>query len=136
MMEKALIIIIFMYAASFSIYGAQYVVGDVFGITLKSYEGVALKSYLLDFFNEGSINTVTENIQTANFTGNTTYYNKIETFTTAAAYIAWELVTLLTGLYIFNFIYLMGIPLIFVVPIVILYLFILSRAIIGYIRGI
>ena len=136
MMEKALIIILFMYSTSFAIYGGQYVIGDVFNVTLTSYDGTPLKSYLLDFFEEGTLNTVTGNIVNGTYVDNGTSYSRILDFSIAAAYIAWELVTLLTGLYIFNFIYLMGVPLIFVTPIVILYLILLARAIIGYIRGI
>lgn len=136
MIEKALVIIIFMYAVSFSVYGAQYVLGDVFGVTLVSYQGTVLKPYITTFLNEDQINTVTSNIVTSNYTANSTAFDKIETFSVAAAYVAWELVSLLSGTYIFNFIYLMGVPQIFVVPVVVLYLILLARAIIGYIRGV
>ena len=90
MIDKALMIIIFMYTLSFSILGVQYSVGDTFGITL----------------------------------------------TNLAAFVAWELITLMTGTYIFYIMYLFGVPLIFVLGMTILYGFLLARAIIGYVRGI
>ena len=136
MIEKALIIIIFMYAVSFAVLGGQYVLGDVFNVTLTNYEGTPVKSYILDFVEDGTINTVTANIVNGTYVDNGTAYDRILDFSTSAAYIAWELVQLLSGVYIFNFIYLMGVPLIFVTPLVILYLVVLGRAIIGYIRGI
>ena len=130
-------VIIFMYAMSVSILGAQYVIADVFDITLVSpISGVPVESHIVGFVDEDNINTISENIVTGNFTTNSTYYNKVETFTTAAAYVAWELITLLSGTYIFNFMYLMGVPAFFVAAFVILYLILLARTIIGLVRGI
>ena len=136
MMEKALMIIMFMYAVSFSTMAGQYVIADVMGITLTNFEGDPIESHILTFVDEGSFNTQTQKIQNGTFNDNTTYYDKVETFTTAAASVAWELVTLLSGTYIFNFLYLMGVPAYFVSIFVILYVLLLARAIIGYIRGI
>ena len=101
-----------------------------------SPDNISLEPNILTIIDEDTINTTTENIVTANFTTNSTFYDEVETFTTAAAFVAWELVTLLSGTYIFNFLYLMGIPIIFVTFFVILYLALLARAIIGYVRGI
>lgn len=136
MIEKALIVIIFMYATSMSILGAQYVLADAFGWTLTNFDGEPIESHLVGFVNEDELNTRTSNVAAANFTGNTTYYDRIETFTTSAAYVAWELITLLTGTYIFNIMWLMGVPIHFVLIFVTLYILLLARAIIGYIRGI
>ena len=136
MIEKALMIIIFMYCVSFSIAGGQYVLADIFGITLVNFEGVPIQSHIVGLLNQGQLNTVQENIVAGNFTANSTFYDKIETFTTAAAYVAWELILLLSGTYIFNFMYLMGVPLYFVAAFVLLYGILLARAIIGYVRGI
>lgn len=145
-MESALKIMMFMWAVSFSLLGGQYIIGDVYGITLQNtwtdFDGdgaadnIAIKSHLLTIIDEDTINTTTQNIVTANFTTNSTYYDKVETFTTGAAFVAWELVTLLSGTYIFNLLYLMGLPEIFIAFFVILYLALLARAIIGYVRGI
>lgn len=129
-------VIMFMYAVSFSTMAGQYVIGDVLGVTLTSWDGVEIESKILTFVDEDSFNTQTQKIQNGTFNDNTTYYDKVETFTTAAAAVAWELVTLLSGTYIFNFLYLMGVPAYFVAIFVILYVLLLARAIIGYIRGI
>ncbi len=48
----------------------------------------------------------------------------------------WELIQLLTGTYIFGFLYLLGVPLIFVTILVVVYFALLARAIVGYIRGV
>jgi hypothetical protein len=136
LIEKALIVIIFMYAISMSILGAQLILADAFNITLTNFEGTPIESHIVGFINEEELNQRTANIASANFTGNTTYYDKIETFTTSAAYVAWELITLLTGTYIFQIMALMGVPIHFVLIFVTLYILLLARAIIGYIRGI
>ena len=47
----------------------------------------------------------------------------------------WELAQLLSGTYIFGFLYLLGVPVIFVTILVIIYLALLARAIVGYLRG-
>ena len=129
-------VILFMYSVSFAVLGGQYVVADVFGVTLVNMNGEPIQSHIISFINTDSLNTQTAKIVAADFTENTTYYNKIETFTTGAAYVAWELITILTGTYIFNFMYLMGVPLYFVAGFVFLYGILLARAIIGYVRGI
>ena len=149
MIDKALIIIIFMYAVSFSILGVQYELGDRFNVTLVTIidvydsngniiipSGTAIESSLLSTINEGELNQRAVNIVQANFTTNSTFYDKVETFTTGAAFVAWELVTLLSGTYIFNIMYLLGVPLHFVIGLLAIYLFLLARAIIGYVRGI
>lgn len=136
MIEKSLIIIFTIYAISFSALGFQYVVGDVFGFTITSFEGKVIRSEILDWIDEAGLNQVSRNIVTANFTENTTAFNKVIDSTIAAAYVGWELVTLMTGTYVFNLLYLLGIPPIFIAGMVILYIFLLGRTIIGYIRGI
>ncbi len=125
-----------MYAASLSIMGVQYVIADVFHVELTNLDGVPITSSIVGFIGQNEFNQRMINIVQANFTSNSTFYSKIETFTTGAAFVAWELVTLLTGTYIFNFLYLMGVPLIFVMAFLMLYLFLLARAILGYVRGV
>ena len=136
MMEKPLHVMLFLWCISFSLLGAQYVIGDVFGITLTNSSGVPIKAHILTLIDEDTLNETTENIVNANFTTNSTYYDRVETFTTAAAFVAWELVLLLSGTYIFNLLFLLEVPLIFTAFFVILYLALLARAIIGYVRGI
>lgn len=137
MIDSALIVMIVMYCLSISILGAQYVLGDVFYITLTNFDGVPVESHLLTIINQDEINERSGNIIEANYTGNSTYYNRVETFNTAAAYAAWEGLTLLTGTYIFNFLFLMGVPSVFVYLMVVLYGgFLIVRAVIGYVRGV
>lgn len=136
MIDKALMIIIFMYAVGFSMLGIQYTLADTFGITMTNMEGTPIKSALHGFIKDDEINERTQNIVSANFQGNSTYYDKVETFTTGAAFVAWELVTLMTGTYIFYIMFLFGVPEIFVLVFVTLYVLLLARAIIGYVRGI
>ena len=136
MIDKALMIIIFMYAAGFSIVGIQFTLGDVFGITLTNAEGVPIDSALRGFIKQDELNIRSANIISANFTENTTFYSKIETFTTGAAFVAWELITLMTGTYIFYIMILFGIDEIFVIAFLALYIMLLARTIVGYIRGI
>ena len=136
MIEKALIIIIVIYSISFSALGFQYIIGDVFGFTITSLDGTEVRSHILDWIDEDNLNTVTENIITANFTQNTSAFDKVIDSTIAAAFVGWELVTLMSGTYVFNLLYLLGVPPIFIAGMVILYIFLLGRTVIGYIRGI
>jgi len=125
-----------MYAAGFSIVGIQFTLGDVFGITLTNAEGVPIDSALRGFIKQDELNIRSANIISANFIENTTFYSKIETFTTGAAFVAWELITLMTGTYIFYIMILFGIDEIFVIAFLALYIMLLARTIVGYIRGI
>ena len=43
MIDKALMIIIFMYSLSFSMLGIQYTVGDTFGVPLTNLAGTPVK---------------------------------------------------------------------------------------------
>ena len=88
MIDKALMIIIFMYAVGFSMLGIQYTLADTFGITMTNMEGTPIKSALHGFIKDDEINERTQNIVSANFQGNSTYFDKVETFTTGAAFVA------------------------------------------------
>ena len=136
MIESALQIMLCMWAVSFSVFGFQVVLADVAGTELTNYEGEPIRSHLSDLLRQKEFNQVTENVVTANYQDNTTRYDKVETYPIAAAYVAWELVQLLSGTYIFAFLVLMGEPPIFVTILVVLYFALLARAIVGYIRGV
>lgn len=125
-----------MYAVGFSIVGIQFTLADVFNITLTNTEGVPIDSALRGFIKQDELNLRSAAIVSANFTGNTTFYDRIETFTTGAAFVAWELITLMTGTYVFYIMILFGIDEIFVIGFLALYIILLARAIIGYVRGI
>lgn len=136
MIEKSLIIIIFMYCASFGLLTFQYVIGDVFHVYYTNQDGQVLSNtQIITWLNNDTINQIVGTTVTGDYSANTTFYNKIETFTTAAAFVAWNLVTILTGTYVFNILQFMGLPQIFVVGIVFIYILFLIRAIVGYVRG-
>lgn len=137
MIEKALMIMIFMYCVSFSLLAGQYFIGDVLGITLTSWSGTPIKSAVLDYINQDQLNEVTQAIAQVNNTRNSTLDAVTESFELGLT-IGFELLTLLTGTYIFNLLYLMIGPdsLIFIAGLVAVYAILLGRAIIAYLRGV
>lgn len=130
MMEKALVVMIFLYAPGFSLLAGQYVIGDVYNITLVSpVTGQPIKSSLLSFINLSNVNTIEQNVTS-------TTRGSVVTNINSFLGMVWELVLLLTGTYIFNILYLLGVPAIAIVGMVAIYFFLLIRAYFGYIRGI
>ncbi len=130
MIEKSLYIMIFMYSISFSILGAQFIVGDIMGVTMTDINGDPLKSSILTTIQVDQLNTSAQNVIGTNQT------SIVSDPITAAAGIAWELILLMTGTYVFQIAYLLGIPSILVAGMVLLYIILLMRTIIAYLRGI
>ncbi len=131
MIEKSLVIIIFMYATSFAALGMQYTLADSFGINLVGPNGDDISSEVLDFVRIGDINTRTGAFTDANQT-----QMGLEPIVSAAGLVV-EIFLLLTGTYIFNLLfYLIGIPPIWIAGFVVLYFFLLMRTIVAYLRGI
>jgi len=130
MIEKSLYIMIFMYATSFSILGVQFVIGDVMGVEMTDINGDPLKSSILTTIQVDQLNTSAQNVIGTNQTAVT------QDPITAAAGIAWELILLMTGTYVFQIAYLLGIPSIIVAGMVLLYIILLMRTIIAYLRGV
>lgn len=130
MIEKALIIIIFMYSMSFSMLGVQYILGDTFGITMTSMTGVPLKSNLLSITDIDTLN-----ILGANVTGTNATVIRTDPIT-AAAEMAYEVFLLITGTYIFNMLLLFDVPVVFVAGLILIYVMLMMRAVIGYLRGV
>jgi hypothetical protein len=130
MIEKSLYIMIFMYSISFSILGAQFIVGDVMGVEMTDINGDPLKSSILTTIQVDQLNTSAQNVIGTNQT------SIVSDPITAAAGIAWELILLMTGTYVFQIAYLLGIPSILVAGMVLLYIILLMRTIIAYLRGI
>ena len=108
----------------------QYMYADVLGTDIKNFEGVVMKSELLEYVDTGAINTDTSNIVGTNST--TVVNNPV----TAAAGIAWEIIQLMSGTYIFGVLVLFGVPSIIVAGMTILYVILLAFTIVSYIRGI
>ena len=124
-----------MYCVSFSLLAGQYVVGDVYGVTLRAPNGEPIKSGILEFINIENVNEVTAAIANVNDTRNSTLDAVTQSFELGLT-IGFELLLLMTGTYIFNFLYLMGVPAIMIIPIVAIYAILLGRAIIAYLRGV
>ncbi len=130
MIEKALIVIIFMYSMSFSMIGTQYILGDQFGITMTSMSGVPIKSNLLSITDIDTLNIIGANVTGTNAT--TIRTNPV----VAAAEIAYELFLLITGTYIFNMLLLFDVPVVFVAGLILIYVLLMIRAVVGYLRGV
>ena len=131
MIEKSLVIIIFMYASSFALLGMQYTIADSFGLNLVGADGADISSEVVDFIRIGEINTRTGAFTNANQT-----QMGLEPIVAAAGLVV-EIFLLLTGTYIFNVLfYVLGIPPIWIAGFVILYFFLLMRTIVAYLRGI
>lgn len=144
MLDKALYIMLFMWIATFGLLGIQWMMGDIMGqeLTIRcsdsvlmdcdSIYGEPMKPYLLSWSSEASINTVTDRASEGNYSG----VDKFVSFAITAAYVAWDLISLVSGVYVFTMLYFIGIPSIMVIGIGIVYLILLLRAIFGWIRGV
>ena len=131
MIDKPFYIIIAAYAFSFGFLGAQFL-ADSYGIILTAPDGTVIKNAMQDIIKISNINTMSTQVNSTvgNFSGIT-----LEPVLNAAA-IAWSLFQLLTGTYVFNILYLFGIPPVFIVPIGVIYMIMLARTVIALIRGI
>ncbi len=144
MLDKALYIMIFMWIASFTLLGVQYMVGDIMGqemtiqctdsilMDCESVKGTPIKPYILNWANEANINEITQRASEGDYTG----IDKFIQFAIAAAFVAWDLIALVSGVYLFTMLYFIGMPSIMVIGLGIVYLIFLLRSIFGWIRGI
>lgn len=133
MIDKPFYIIIAAYAFSFGFLGAQYL-ADSYGITLTAPDGTVIRNGLEDIIQISNINSAANSV-------NSTSTNQTGLITTvdlvvAAAEVAVTLFQLLTGTYVFNILYLFGIPAVFIVPIAVIYIILLARTVIALIRGV
>lgn len=131
--DKALIVIMFMYAVSFGVLTAQYVYGDAYGIILTDFQGHPIRDIFVQISNINQFNNVQTLVNGINGTAITT--DPLGT-ASAIANIGITLVELASGTYIFQILYLLGVPAIFLVGMISLYLFLLVRAVLGWIRGV
>jgi len=132
--DKALVIMMVMYISSFALLGVQWEMADTYGMTLRNFDGVEIKSAIHEYVNQEQLNQYTDSIITADYNTNSTAYDKIETSVTAGVFVVWELIGLMTGTHVFSLLVLLGVPPIFVAIFVIAYILLLARAIIGYLR--
>lgn len=129
--------IIFMYAASISYVTIEYTIVDVYHLTVTNYNGVELTGGLVEnWLDLTSFNTFSEDIANGTFNENSTFYNRVETYATAGAAVAWNFIQILLGLYILNLVAFLGVPTPLVIGLGILYVFLLARTIIGLLQRI
>ena len=130
MIDNALVVIIFMYVLSFSFLGVQYMLADTLGITMTSISGETLRPNILASTNIDRLDAIARD-------ASDTSVDAIEDNPVlAAASIAWDILQILTGTYIFTVLLLLDIPHIFVSMIVIIYTLLMVRTVIAYLRGI
>lgn len=136
MLNKSIMIIIFMYTVSISYLTIEYSIIDVFHITVTNFEGDELSGGLVQTWMQmETFNDATADIINGTYDPtNGTFYNRVETSVTAAAAVTWVLISLLTGLYIFNLIAFLGVPTPFIIGLAILYVILLARTIIGLLQ--
>lgn len=131
--DKALLVIMFMYAVSFGVLTAQFVYADVYGITLKDFQGKPIKDLFIKISNIQTISKVQSNIGQLNGTSVSTNPLGVAS---AIGDLAITVVELMSGIYIFDIIYHLGVPLIFIVGMVGLYIILLARFVFAAIRGV
>ena len=133
-------IVMLVYAISFSLLCVQYIVADVFHFTMTDFNGNPIKNVLITGVGQQSNGQSTLNNIYNNSTCTTTLcQQKAESATTyllVADTYAWNIFMLISGLYVFQFLYQLGVPIIFMMGFIALYLFFLVRSMMGWIRGI
>lgn len=130
MIDNALILIVFMYALSFGLLTVQYVMLDTLGMTMTSMSGEEIPTALLASLNVDRLDTIGRDAATT--PGGLVEEDPV----LAAAAIAWDILQILTGTYVFSIMLLFDVPSIFVSAAVLLYTFLMARTLIAYLRGI
>ena len=124
-----------MYSISFGALGMQYIVGDVFHFQMQDFQGNQIKNPVLQGVGTATINAIGVNSTCITNTCHNAAVNPVSYLAVAAAY-AWDIFMLIAGLQIFNYMAILGAPLIFLYMFIGLYLFLLVRSMMGWIRGI
>ena len=127
-----------MYGLSISYLTVEYTFVDVFHLEIQNLDGVTLTGTAVqDWIKLDDLNDNTAEIINGTYTPtNGTFYDRVETSVTAGAAVAWNFITILTGLYIFNLILFLGVPSPLVIGLGILYVILLARTIIALVRGV
>lgn len=135
MIEKPMFIVITVYCISLMTLAGQYLIGDVFGLTLRNPDGVEIRSNLLAILDPDELNQITAAMAGAESQTNSTLA-PIENAFNIGLFVGWELLTILTGTYIFNFLLLMGVPSIVIGGMLLVYFIMVGRTIIALVRGV
>ena len=140
-----------MYIMSFSFVGIQYTIGDVLQHDISTFTdiydpithellypvGTPLAQPFQGFTNLDTVNTISVSVTTGAYhPSDNSFFDKVLTSTITAAFIAWDGITLLTGVYIFNIMLLFGIPALYIMGFEAVYIFFLIRTAIALIRGV
>ena len=136
MINKSVSIIICMYCVCMSVLVGQYVIGDIFEMTLTNYKGEPIRSELIALVNFDAINRASENIIESKDDHGNNSFDRVLEFNVGMAYAVFEFITILSGTYIFYFMFLMGLPLPFVMIFVVPYTILFIRTFVGLLRGI
>lgn len=115
--------------------GAQYIIGDVFHHQMTNFQGQPIKNGLISAIHTDTLNKIQVN-STCTTDACRAQVNNPLTYLAYAANVAWNLILLITGFYIFAVMIDFGVPMIFVMGFIALYIFLLVRSIMGWIRGI
>ena len=137
MINKSIDIIIFMYALTTSLLAGQYMIADPYGIELVNYQGRNLVDPLEASLQVQSINIASENIIDTNFNGtvNGNPFNKVVDFNQSMAYSVFQLLSIISGTYIFYILSFLGLPLIVASGFTLIYSILAIRSIVGWLRG-
>lgn len=134
MIEKALFIVIVLYAGSFGFLVMQYVYSDFFGFTMTSFTGVPLKPAILGFIDTDNFNEITNDVLTINSTTDSALDGINRAFVMGSN-LALEAFQLITGTYIFNILYIFDVPPIAIAMLMAIYFILALRQLISIIRN-
>src|SRR5574338_19662 len=118
-----------MYCFSTAFFVGQYIWYDTFHVEMMDWNGNPIHAALLNATEIDNLNQFANNVKNQDF-------SNITQNVTSAAYVAWQLLTILLGTYIFGILAIFGIPPMVIIILQILYLLLLARAILAYVRGI
>ena len=137
MIDKSIMLILTMYALMIGFLTVEFMINDVLHTNFVNANGDVLEPTLVTtWLNLENFNTISQEMVNGTFNQNTTFYNKVETYATAGAAVAWNFVALLTGLQMFSVLAFFGVPLPLVTGLAMLYVFLLARTIIGLLQRI
>lgn len=131
--DKAMIVWVFMFMIGVGIATAQYIYADVYGITLKDVNGQPLKDVVLQISNINTINTLQGGLNQLNGTNIQT--NPVGVASGIAS-VSVTLIEVILGVYVFDILYHLGVPLIFIAAMIAAYVIFVGRAVLGWIKGV
>lgn len=135
MINKSIQVIMFMICINGGILIVQYTIADVYGMELVNHEGISYKSKIIDSLGTSQINSISDDILNQGDAGGDGLDGMVDS-AVDAAHIVWELVTLLSGTYVFYILVHFGVPEFVVGIMMIPYTILLVRTVVGLVRGV